>query len=125
MIQVYQKNDLFIIEDSVIDVIYPNLSKEEAIEILKRKGREPDRVDYAIKDFIPEKIFKGVVLEDNRVLKKALELACQKIDEMQPNKPAFICGDYFMEKYNIESRKKTYDADYFIQQAKESEKDGN
>ena len=31
MIQVYEKNGLFIIEDTCIDVIYPNLTRDEAI----------------------------------------------------------------------------------------------
>lgn len=51
MIQVYKKNNLFIIEDTVRDMIYPNLTKREAKELLKFFSRDTDRVKYAITDF--------------------------------------------------------------------------
>lgn len=51
MVQVYKRNGLFIVEDTVRDVIYPNLSKEETKEILLKLGREEDRTEYAIEEF--------------------------------------------------------------------------
>lgn len=51
MVQVYRRNGLFIVEDTVRDVIYPNLSKEETKEILLKLGREEDRTEYAIEEF--------------------------------------------------------------------------
>lgn len=52
MIQVYKKNELFIIEDTVRDTLYPNLTREEAIKLLKEFDRKnpEERVDYAITD---------------------------------------------------------------------------
>lgn len=52
MIQVYKKNELFIIEDTVRDTLYPNLTRQEAIKLLKEFGREEveERVDYPITD---------------------------------------------------------------------------
>lgn len=52
MIQVYKKNELFIIENTVTDIIYPNLTREEALVLLKKFDRnEPeDRCDFAIKE---------------------------------------------------------------------------
>ena len=64
MIQVYEKNGLFIIEDTCIDVIYPNLTRDEAIEELKKHRRDADRVDYPITD-IKEDEFKYDSLEAN------------------------------------------------------------
>lgn len=56
--------------------------------------------------FVPITICEGDLEEENRVLKKALELACEKISSWEMNMP------------------KDKMKDYFIQQAKESEKDG-
>lgn len=64
MIQVYKKNNLFIIEDTCRDVIYPNLTKDEAVVKLKEFNRESDRVDYPITD-IKEDEFKYSSLEVN------------------------------------------------------------
>lgn len=52
MIQVYKKNELFIIENTVTDIIYPNLTREEVLVLLKKFDRdEPeDRCDFAIKE---------------------------------------------------------------------------
>ena len=52
MIQVYKKNELFIIENTVTDIIYPNLTREEALVLLEKFDRnEPeDRCDFAIKE---------------------------------------------------------------------------
>ena len=52
MIQVYKKNDLFVIEDTITETIYPNLTREEALVLLKKFDRdEPeDRCDFAIKE---------------------------------------------------------------------------
>lgn len=52
MIQVYKKNELFIIENTVTDIIYPNLTREETIVLLKKFDRkEPEhRCDFAIKE---------------------------------------------------------------------------
>lgn len=52
MIQVYKKNEVFIIENTVTDIIYPNLTREEALVLLKKFDRdEPeDRCDFAIKE---------------------------------------------------------------------------
>ena len=55
-------------------------------------------------------ISEGDLEEENRVLKKALELACETIDEHYT-----IDIDYLYEYERME--------DYFIQKAKESEKD--
>lgn len=62
MIQVYEKNGLFIIEDTCIDVIYPNLTRDEAVEKLKKHRRDADRVDYPITD-MKEDEFKYDSLE--------------------------------------------------------------
>lgn len=48
MIQCYKINSLYVIEDTVRDFVYPNLTKEQAIEVLKAFGREEDRVDFAM-----------------------------------------------------------------------------
>ena len=52
MIQVYKKNELFVIEDTITETIYPNLTREETVELLKKFDRdEPeDRCDFAIKE---------------------------------------------------------------------------
>ena len=52
MIQVYKKNDLFVIENTITETIYPNLTREETVELLKKFDRdEPeDRCDFAIKE---------------------------------------------------------------------------
>ena len=52
MIQVYKKNELFIIENTVTDIIYPNLTREEALVLLEKFNiNEPeDRCDFAIKE---------------------------------------------------------------------------
>ncbi len=47
MIQCYKINNLYVIQDTVRDMIYPNLTKEQAIKVLKTFDREKDRVDYA------------------------------------------------------------------------------
>lgn len=52
MIQVYKKNDLFVIEDTITETIYPNLTREETVELLEKFGRNEteDRCDFAIKE---------------------------------------------------------------------------
>lgn len=60
--------------------------------------------------------------EERYIFKKALELACETINSMMPNKPLWICGDALARKYNIPNTPTIKDYDYFIQQAKESEK---
>ena len=52
MIQVYKKNELFIIENTVTDIIYPNLTREEALVLLEKFDRNEteDRCDFAIKE---------------------------------------------------------------------------
>ena len=52
MIQVYKKNDLFVIENTITETIYPNLTREETVELLKKFDRdEPeDRCDFAMKE---------------------------------------------------------------------------
>lgn len=65
MIQVYKKNDLYIIEDTVTDTIYPNLTKEEAIKKLNEFDRyDPeDRCKYPITD-ITDETFENSYLDD-------------------------------------------------------------
>lgn len=65
MIQVYRKNDLYIIENTVTDTIYPNLTKEEAIKKLNEFDRDDpeDRCKYPITD-ITDETFKYSYLED-------------------------------------------------------------
>ena len=58
---------------------------------------------------VPITICEGDLEEENRVLKKALELACGETD------------NYWNEQNALEKKMTLYD--YFIQQAKESEKD--
>lgn len=60
------------------------------------------------------------IINQNRILIKALELACETIEAIMPKKPMYICGDYFAKKYNIPNTPTIKDFDYFIQQAKES-----
>ena len=50
MIQVYKKNGLFIVEDTVRDIIYPNLTRKETVNLLKKFDRDEveDRCDFAI-----------------------------------------------------------------------------
>ena len=52
MIQVYKKNELFIIENTVTDIIYPNLTREEALVLLEKFDRNETehRCDFAIKE---------------------------------------------------------------------------
>ena len=111
MIQVYKKNNLFIIEDTVRDMIYPNLTRRESKELLKFFGRDADRVKYAITDF---ENFKYVNLDDKEkqlaITEKALELACETIKE--------ICGKPLWIGGNVPTPK-TKDSEYFIIIAKE------
>lgn len=72
MIKVYEKNGLFIIQDTIIDIIYPNLTKQEAINLLIELGRTSDRVDNAIKDF-NENNFQYESLEVDKTRLKYLE----------------------------------------------------
>lgn len=72
MIKVYEKNGLFIIQDTIIDIIYPNLTKQEAINLLVELGRTSDRVDNAIKDF-NENNFQYESLEVDKTRLKYLE----------------------------------------------------
>ena len=58
--------------------------------------------------------------EANKILKRALELACNTIENIMPTKPMYICGDYFARKYNIPNEPTIKDYEYFIEQAKES-----
>lgn len=50
MMQVYKKNNLFIIEDTCSETIYPNLTQEEAVVLLKNFNRyDPEgRCNFAI-----------------------------------------------------------------------------
>ena len=48
MIQVYKKENLFIILDTVRDYVYPNLTAIEAQKILKLYEREEDRIEDAL-----------------------------------------------------------------------------
>lgn len=48
MIQCYKINNLYVIEDTVRDFIYPNLTEEQAIAVLKAFGIELYRIDYAM-----------------------------------------------------------------------------
>lgn len=77
-----------------------------------------------IKDctIVPITICEGDLEEENRVLKKALELACETIKLMCP-KPFYICGGALADKLGIPMMPEPKDYDYFIQQAKEREKD--
>ena len=50
-------------------------------------------------------------------------MACETIHSMMPDKPLWICGDALAKKYNIPNTPTIKDYDYFIQQAKENEKD--
>lgn len=65
MIQVYKKNDLFVIEDTITETIYPNLTREETVELLKKFDRdEPtDRCDFAIEN--KDVSFKWASLDNN------------------------------------------------------------
>lgn len=58
--------------------------------------------------------------EENAVLKKALEMACETIKEIMPDKPLYICGQAIAERLGIPMTSEIKDYDYFIQQAKES-----
>ena len=80
--------------------------------------------DFCPKDctIVPITICEGDLEEENRVLKKALELACETIRLMCPT-PYYICGGALADKLGIPMMAEPKDFDYFIQQAKESEKD--
>ena len=86
---------------------------------------EKDIVSWQLKDcnVVEITICEGDLEEENRVLKKALKLACETIHSMMPDKPLWICGDALAKKYNIPNTPTIKDYDYFIQQAKENEKD--
>lgn len=58
--------------------------------------------------------------QENTILKKALELACETIKEIMPNKPMYICGSAIAERLGIPQTSEIKDYDYFIEQAKES-----
>ena len=64
MIQVYKKNELFIIENTVTDIIYPNLTREEALVLLEKFDRNETehRCDFAIKE--DDISFEYVSLDD-------------------------------------------------------------
>ena len=70
---------------------------------------------------VPITICEGDLEEKNRVLKKALELACDIIEKVNKISYEFMTPSQKID-YDIEGRK-VKNADYFIQQAKESEKD--
>ena len=53
-------------------------------------------------------------------LKKALELACETIKEIMPDKPLYICGQAIAERLGIPMTSEIKDYEYFIEQAKES-----
>lgn len=74
--------------------------------------------DKSIKDctIVPITICEGDLEEENRVLKKALELACERIKNMYEQEQQYCTNE--IENF-VEVEK-----NYFIQQAKESEKDG-
>lgn len=112
MIQVYKKNNLFIIEDTVRDMIYPNLTKRESKELLKIFGRDTDRVKYAITDF---ENFKYVNLDNKEkqlaITEKALELACERIKNMYEQEQQY-CTNEMPNFVEVEKN-------YFIEQAKE------
>lgn len=114
-------------EDEIVNQVYKfavNVDKEKVREWLKRDAmldhiEETELVDIAVKKRFrkleQELKFKnnqiGDLEEENRVLKKALELACGDIENG-------MCGidiDRMREYRLLEA--------YYIQQAKESEKD--
>lgn len=87
MIQVYKKNGLFVIENTVTDIIYPNLTREESINLLKKFDRdEPEsRCDFSIND--EDISFKWASLDDKDKAVADLEA---KLAEMQNEKDELI-----------------------------------
>ena len=109
MIQVYKKNGLFIIEDTTIDVIYPNLTRDEAATMLKDKGRKVgDRLDYPITDFNPEEVFKYSSLDGNldtiKYYKQKLEEKDKEIENLR-----FIQEQFIKLNNNIQNVFEIYD----------------
>ena len=58
--------------------------------------------------------------QENAVLKKALEMACETIKEIMPDKPLYICGQAIADRLGIPMTSEIKDYEYFIEQAKES-----
>ena len=85
MIQVYKKNNLFIIEDTITETIYPNLTKKEAIMILKSYKRDnpEERCNHPItSDNI--KNFKWSTLGDaEQIISPIIDLMNQTLKKIQ------------------------------------------
>ena len=81
-----------------------NINATFDYQIAERHAKKFDDCEVTILS-----ICEGDLEEENRVLKKALELACEEIDNY------WNCKEAYKKNQTLE--------EYFIQQAKESEKD--
>lgn len=55
--------------------------------------------------------------QENKVLKRALELACQTIKEIMPDKPLYICGQGIADRLGIPMFSELKDYEWFVEQA--------
>lgn len=99
MIQVYKKNELFTIENTVTDVIYPNLTREEALVLLKKFDRNDTehRCDFAIKE--DNMCFEYVSLDDKDKTIADLEAKLVEKDEQIKRRIA-VYEKQFIEQTN-------------------------
>ena len=88
---------------------------EKDKEIRELKEELEDETDFKNEYYVYWQDCKKEIEE----LKKALELACETIRSMMPDKPLWICGDALAKKYNIPNTPTIKDFDYFIQKAQE------
>lgn len=91
------KGDILVIEDGVVKVGGSSMATTLGLEELQK---------------------------ENKVLQRALELACQTIKEIMPDKPLYICGQDIADRLGIPMYSEIKDYEWFIKQAqKELEKE--
>ena len=109
MIQVYKKNDLFVIENTITETIYPNLTREETVELLKKFDRdEPkDRCDFAIKEDNISFEYASLDDKDRKIADLEAKLAEEKEYTQQYRKEcAKIQTDYYKTKQKLAEKDK-------------------
>ena len=109
MIQVYKKNDLFVIENTITETIYPNLTREETVELLKKFDRdEPkDRCDFAIKEDNISFEYASLDDKDRKITDLETKLAAEKEYTQQYRKEcAKSQTDYYQLKQQLAEKDK-------------------
>lgn len=99
-----------------------SLSKERLIDIIASLDWE---INWWKEKEDTSRYFEKQVVEKDKeikIYKKALELACETIRAIMPDKPLWICGEAIAERLGIPMTSEIKDFDYFIKQATEIEK---